>query len=171
MVRALLFLFLLSTPAYARIFLEPELGYEVGKYSKTITTLGVASTTTDNTAHGFDYGAKLGYRKHFLIVGGEYETSSLSGSLLTKDASAFAGFAFLHFRVWGSYIFSAKITDGSGSGYKVGLGTPLLFWLRLNGEYSVRNYNSYSGTALATGSTYGASLKSVKVTLSLPLNL
>jgi hypothetical protein len=167
-MRYYLIFFFLSTAAHAGVYLEPAVGYEHGKISETYVNSGVVTNKPSSSGGGLTVGAKLGYHVALFFMGAEYERASL-GIAEPKDWSAFAGVSVPLVKVWGSYIFSAQTGIGKGTGYKLGVGTSFLLFLGLNGEYSVRNYKTYHGPALASGTTYSGDLKTFKATLSLPL--
>ncbi|MGZ3696049.1 MAG: hypothetical protein ACXWQO_18485 [Bdellovibrionota bacterium] len=162
-------LFLVCSSAQAGIYLEPAVGYENGKLSETYTNPGTPAAVTSSRGGGITTGVKGGFHQGPVFLGAEYERSHLGEMSKPKDWSGFAGISIPLVRAWVSYIFSAKTGLAKGTGYKVGAGTSLFLFLSLNAEYSVRNYKTYMGPALATGTTYKGDLKSVKVTVSLPL--
>ncbi len=163
---ALLGLLLFSLNAEAHTYIEPGFGFEYGSSKQSIVSSNSPTVASDYSVNGFTYGAALGYRYHFYFLGAQYE-KGLSGHV--TDINAFVGGNIaIRVRVWFSYIFSSKDDVSSGSGYKMGVGVAVFKLFSVNGEYSSRSYNKYTGPLAYTGLTYSGSTNTFRLTVSLP---
>lgn len=159
-------LFLLAAPAQAHVFLEPDFGIEAGSSSQDFKyNDGTAENKSTFSQNGLTYGAALGYRYDYIYAAAEYE-KGMGGHL--TDISALLGYNIsLAFRVWVGYIFSAKDDVSKGTGFKVGAGIPISRIFRLNGEYDMRTYTTYTGVQTNT-LNYSGKRNSFRVTISFP---
>ena len=167
----------LSTPfAHAGVLLEPFVGYQVGKTQQT--------GQNDHKFKTTNYGARVGYKKMGLMVGGEYltgqgteDSGSPAAKLTTTNIGAFVGYEFpILLRVYGVYAFDAKFDRkvgtsttnyAGGNSIKLGVGLTTLPFIAINLEYIKATYAKADGNDLTndlTAGTYGLSV-------SLPFSL
>lgn len=149
--------------------LEPYLGFERGY----LTQKGIPEITT----MGIGYGGRLGARYLGIGFGLDYYTASQSATqsgeksdFKPTEIGLFLNYRFAaSFKVYGTYLFSAKtkvpsgtnLSDFSGTGYKLGAGWNAFTYLDLNLEIFNRTYTEYDGDRLTNSllsSSFGLSL-------------
>jgi hypothetical protein len=157
--------FLLSLPAEAHIFLEPDFGVEAGSADQDFKYSNAPENKSSFDQNGLTLGAALGYRYNMVYGAVEYE-KGMGGHV--TDISGLIGINIaIKLRIWFGYIFSAKDDVSSGTGYKAGLGIPLSRIFRLNGEYDTRTYGTYTGIQTNT-LNYSEKRNSFRLTISFP---
>lgn len=158
---------LVPSAAKADLFIEPYLGYEVGRVNMTTTTdVGWSGNTS-----GVAIGARLGYSIPLLFAALDYayasdSTSSMSGSGAPADGSAtrsslglVAGVKIPMLRAYAGYGFSDKFTLKPSSGdltltgtsIKLGASFTGLPLINLNLEYVMATYTSFDPNSLKAG--------------------
>ena len=160
---------LMSTSAFASIYLEPSIGYETGK---------VEAPGGKEDLAGTNLGVKLGFSKLGFAAGLDYmrgslkQDSSPSVTWTNQDMGVFAQFTFpILIKVSASYIFSTELEKNgkaTGSGTKIGIGYTGLPFVALNFDMINFNYDKFKN-----GGTADIDLdrKTWMLSLSLPLNL
>lgn len=182
---ALLLLLLFVSPAFAGIYLEPYLGYEVGtvKFSETVSGVTVSEKQNE---HGVLFGGRLGLSFLGLAVGADYmggsPTSGGSASPL-QDIGAFVGFTFPVFlKASATYILSSQLTDvgeidasnvetkvkAKGKGMKFTLGFTFLPLVVINLEYIKHTWDDIP--LVSTVTAFKLEDSAGMISLSLPLD-
>lgn len=171
MKRILILALVLTAPfSHAGVLIEPFVGYQVGRTQQTGQSDQKYKTT--------NYGARVGYQKMGLMVGGEYlggqgteDNGSPAAKLTTTNLGAFVGYEFpILVRVYATYAFDAKLDrkigtsttsyDG-GNAVKLGLGFTPLPLVSVNLEYIKSTYTKINDVNLGhdlLAGTYGLSL-------------
>lgn len=159
---ALLGFFALSTTTYARIVIEPQVGYSWGELD--LNTSG--SSTMD--LKGLNVGAKLYYDMPAWFLGFDYnynklDSKDISGDITNNEFGAIVGLNFAQFfKIYAGYVFSnsAKADDtidGKG-GYKVGLSFLALKNVAFGVEYKKIEYKDdpfYTATTALISFPFG----------------
>jgi len=185
--------FLLSTPIFAALWIEPFAGLGIGTSEATASASGL-NYPIKYAYSGTDYGARLGLRFLGLLAGVHYDTMK-SASLKLKDASGLTGLADtkndftnigvyagyelpILLKAWGTYYLSSRDkrsdkTVQASSGYSLGLGLrpplPLPFIsIYLNAEYRQFSYDDYSVGTIKIKDT---KKKEFLMTISLPITI
>lgn len=158
---ALLGFFGLTTNTFARIVVEPQVGYTFG----TIDPNQSGTSTSD--IKGFNIGAKLYYEAPAWFAGVDYNYNNLDikdglDDLSNNEIGALVGLNFARFfKLYGGYIFanSAKAGDykpDHKDGYKVGISFLALRNVAIGAEYKKVSYKEeagQSGDPFYTGTT------------------
>lgn len=141
-----------STQAQASIYVEPYLGYFIGKMDRG---------TTKYDVHGFNYGGRLGYSALGLAGGLEYQTGMLkdnatpNNDITPTDIGLFVSYKLpMLLRVYAGYFFSSEAKVGTnntykGSGMKFGIGFTTLPFVILNLDYMTNTYDKDSNGAVS----------------------
>lgn len=165
---ALLGFFAFTTNTFARIVVEPQVGYTFGTFDPNST--GQSSIDLK----GFNFGAKLYYESYAWFAGVDYNYNKLDledvdDDLTNNEIGAILGLNFARFfKLYGGYIFSntgkvAETIDGK-SGYKIGLSFLALRNLSIGVEYKKVEYKKgdyfekdpfYTGTTLLVSFPFG----------------
>ena len=160
-----LLLFLFSTDTKGSLLVDPYIGYLVNQSEQTVT-IGASTGTADFTTTGTQMGARVGWQKLGLMLGGEFAysptlTQELTAFLGSETSSGtetdysgtymgvFVGYDFpLLLRAWATYFFNVTYSpDGSGddldaSGTSLGVGFTGLPFVSLNAEYRTISYDN-----------------------------
>jgi len=150
--------FLMSTSAWADLYLEPYVGYLESIDDSSVTASGVTLSGKANY-HGVIYGGKLGAEYSLLAVGGDFLGGSLQGGGASTNIQNFGAFVQISLplliKLSGSYYFSGKETSngitGTGTGFKIGFGFDIIPYLSLNFDYLSMNYDKLSGSGVSAG--------------------
>lgn len=171
----LLFAFLMSSSAWAGLYLEPYGGYLVGTDDSSYTASGTSHGGKSNT-HGLIYGGKIGFGNMLVTAGGDYLAGSLDGGGTTTTMENIGAFVQVNLplllKLSASYYFSGKdkwsSITGSGNGFKVGFGFRMMPFVMLNFDYLSMNYNSLSGGGVTSGSDkISGGIASISIPISL----
>lgn len=183
-IKLLIAALMLSSSAYAGLYLEPYVGYEKGDVT------GTANGPFDQDVSGTQFGAKVGFNTMGFAVGVDGAQVSLAGEdnlanpddmdFKGTDLGAFVQFTFpVMFKVSASYIFSSKAEDDTnvngvktkieGKGFKFGVGFTGLPFVSINLDMINVNYDdiTYGGTAITDADL---DRKTFMLSLSLPLS-
>lgn len=162
---------LVAGEARAGVYIEPYVGYGMGKVNYA-TTIGSSKIEVSSNMKGPGYGGRVGLKGMMFAIGGEVQGSNMKfdggGSWKTTDLGAFIGvFAPLGFRAWFTYFFSTKAGDIKGTGWKAGLGLRFFRHLAINVEHLQYDYKAYAITPTAS---LKISASANAVTLSMPFS-
>ncbi|MBX3039535.1 MAG: porin [Bdellovibrionaceae bacterium] len=167
---ALFAVVLMSSSAFASIYLEPSIGYETGK---------IEGGATSNDLAGTNLGLKLGYSSLGFAAGLDYmrgslkQDSSPSVTWTNQDLGVFAQFTFpILIKVSGTYFFSTEMEKSgkmTGNGTKVGIGYTGLPFLSINFDMINLSYDKFKNGGNSVN--IDADRKTWMLSLSLPLNL
>lgn len=160
---ALLGFFAFTTNTFARIVVEPQVGYTFGSLDPNQS----GASTMD--LKGFNFGAKLYYESIAWFLGVDYnynklDVEDLNDDLTNNEIGAIAGLNLARFfKLYGGYIFSNSAKIGSEkpdhkSGYKVGLSFLALRNVAIGAEYKRVDYKDdpfYTGTTLLVSFPFG----------------
>lgn len=166
---ALLGFFGLTTNTFARIVVEPQVGYTFGTFD--FNESGV--DTID--LKGFNLGAKLYYESIAWFAGVDYNYNKLdvedsSEDMTNNEIGAIAGVNFARFfKLYAGYIFSNSMKVDNykpdhKSGYKVGLSFLILRNVAIGVEYKRVDFKKedtqnndpfYTGTTLLVSFPFG----------------
>jgi len=161
---SILILFLISTPALAKIHIEPYLGYgwtliNKSQFSKKTDTIENIKTSYQYFKEGKKYktlsgGVRLGYRSLGLALGADMSiadwSSNTSDHLQPMTLGVFASYNLpILFRVYGVLIpkaimKSATLDCNQSRGLKVGLSYLSIPFLSVNFEYQSLLINGVS---------------------------
>lgn len=194
MRRLLFFALLFPSLSGADIYLEPSVGYVLGKYKGSVTVASPALFAGEEIplkqdAKGLGYGAKLGWTNDFLAVGVDVALASTTGkedgSPDTKynstDMGVFAqlDLPVLPFKFAATYVLSSRVktkqsgnddAEMTGKGLKIGAGFTGLPFLSINLDYVMSNYDDYKTEGWEFSKKdidYTATILSVSLPLSL----
>lgn len=162
---------LMSSSAFASLYLEPYLGYESGKLED--------STGSDDFTATPIMGLKLGYGMLGFAGGVDYSFGTLkvdttpSSETDVKDLGVFVGFTFpIMLKVSATYVLDAKGeangTTSSGSGMKLGVGWTGLPFVAIN--FDMINYNYDEVEVGGATAAIDIDRKSYLLSVSLPLS-
>ncbi|HRO66777.1 MAG TPA: hypothetical protein PL182_04345 [Pseudobdellovibrionaceae bacterium] len=161
---------LMSSSAFASLYLEPYIGYENGKVE--------SGGSSDNLA-GTNLGVKLGYGTFGFAFGVDYmrgslkQDSSPSVTWTNQDMGVFAQFTFpILVKVSGTYFFSTEMEkDGkaTGNGTKIGVGYTGLPFVAINFDMINLNYDKFKNGGASMD--IDSDRKTWMLSVSLPLNL
>lgn len=171
----LIFGFLLSTPAWAGLYLEPYVGYLESTDNSSVTASGVTLSGKANY-HGVIYGGKLGAEYSIIAAGGDFLGGSLQGGGASTNMQNIGAFVQVSLpmliKLSASYYFSGKEKSsgitGTGTGYKVGFGFNIVPFVSLNFDYLSMNYDSLSGGGVSSGYD---KISGGIVSISIPISL
>lgn len=169
--------------AHAGIYLEPYLGYAMGTSEGSIDISGFGTVTIDDEDTGTVIGGKVGYSMLGLAFGADYamfdiDSEESDGEETSSDVTALGAFVQYTFpiliKVSATYILDASIesesSEGSGSGYKIGVGYTGLPFISINFDLISINYDELTATGLTiTSADITADYKMLSV--SLPFDL
>ena len=141
-----------SSNAHASLYLEPYLGYFLGKMDRG---------SNEYDVKGFGYGGRVGYSVLGLAGGLEYQTGMLkdnanpNNDITPTDIGAFVSFKLpVLLRVYAGYFFSSEAKVGStntykGNGMKFGLGFTMFPFVILNLDYMTNSYDKDNNGSLS----------------------
>lgn len=175
-----IFSILTSISAHAGIYLEPYVGYAVGKSTGSFNVVSIGTSTIDSSSKGAVFGGKLGYSVLGLALGVDYSRfnskdkdnsgATADSSSVSTDMGAFVQYTLpIMFKVSATYIFkSSNVADddskSTGKGFKVGVGFTGLPFIAINLDYVSLKYNE----ATAPGATIDSvDMKSTATMLSI----
>lgn len=165
---ALVFIAVTPAPAHAHLFLEPDVGYEVGTSTQDFKWTSDPEAKASFSQSGSTLGAAFGYRQNMAYFAAQIERG-LGGHVTDITGLVGANFA-IRYRFWIGWIVSSKDDVSSGSGFKAGAGWAMTKTFRLNVEYDHRSYDKYTDVS-ASGLTYYGTHNTFKATLSIPFQL
>ena len=171
-ILALFSVILFSSSSFAGLYLEPYLGYQIGKLKSSGSVLGV-EFDSDNDANGLTYGAKVGMSFVMVAVGAEYMGGSLKvdGSTVTEsNIGAFVSVGLPLIKASAAYFPSSQFKGDStakGSGFKIGVGFTGLPLVAINLDML-----NFSGTENSSDiSDFSWKNNAFLLSVSLPLDL
>ena len=166
---ALLGFFALSTTTYARIVIEPQVGYTWGDFDPN------ESGASTSNLKGLNLGAKLYYEMPAWFLGVDYNYNKLdikgtNDDFTNNEIGAIVGLNFAQFfKLYGGYIFNNNgeagdyKPDGKG-GYKIGLSFLALKNVAIGLEYKKVEFKKegaqskdpfYTGTSVLISFPFG----------------
>lgn len=166
---ALLGFFAFTTNTFARIVVEPQVGYTFGTFDFNDSAFENADFD------GFNLGAKLYYESYAWFAGVDYnynklKSKDLSDDLTNNEIGAIVGLNFARFfKIYGGYIFANSPKAGSykpdhKDGYKIGLSFLALRNIAIGAEYKKVSFKKepgqssdpfYTGTTILVSFPFG----------------
>lgn len=183
---ALIVLFgtLTSVSAHAGIYLEPYVGYAIGKSSGSVNATPGGQSTIDSSSKGAVFGGKLGYSVLGLALGFDYSrfnskdkdnTLGTESSSVSTDMGGFIQYTLpIMFKVSATYIFkSSNVADddskSTGKGFKIGVGFTGLPFVAINLDYISIKQNEASAPGFTLDSVDVKSTATM-LSISVPFN-